>query len=166
MTAEMGIALMQAGSFSVMALSAVGSGLGTHVAGAAAVTAWKLCYLQKKAAPFQLAVFMGAPLSQTIYGMILMIIMNQKAKAAIAKLATDPAGALAMASHWPLYLVGGLVVGISMGVSSWLMGKAAAGCCYSFAETHTGFTNNLLVLGIIETVSLFIFVFTIMILIM
>jgi V/A-type H+-transporting ATPase subunit K len=166
MNAEMGASLIQAGGLSMMALSAVGSGLGAGVAGSAAVGAWKRCYIQKKPAPFQLAVFVGAPLSQTIYGMIIMILMNQKAKEVFAKIGTDAAGALALSSNWPFYFVGGMVAGIGMGVSAWMQGKAAATCCDAFAETNTGFTNNLMVLGIIETVALFIMVFTIMLLIM
>lgn len=37
----------------------------------AAIGAWKRAYLQNKAAPFSLVAFVGAPLTQTIYGMIL-----------------------------------------------------------------------------------------------
>lgn len=72
MTQEMMIALGKAGAAAAMALAAVGSALGTGAAGMAAIGAWKKCYAQNKAAPFQLLVFIGAPLTQTIYGMILM----------------------------------------------------------------------------------------------
>ena len=54
-----------------LAFSAIGSALGTGVAGMAAVGAWKRAFMQNKAAPFILIAFVGAPLSQTIYGMIL-----------------------------------------------------------------------------------------------
>jgi len=37
----------------------------------AGIGAWKKCFAQNKNAPFILTVFVGAPLSQTIYGMIL-----------------------------------------------------------------------------------------------
>jgi len=56
----------------VLAFAAIGSALGTGIAGMAAVGAWKKCFAQNKAAPFMLTVFVGAPLSQTIYGFILM----------------------------------------------------------------------------------------------
>ena len=64
--------LGKAGAAAAIALSAFGSALGTGTAGMAAVGAWKKCYIQNKRAPFQLLIFIGAPLSQTIYGLILM----------------------------------------------------------------------------------------------
>ena len=60
------------GGAAVLGLSAIGSALGIGAAGMAAVGAWKKCYAQNKAAPVLLIVFIGAPLSQTIYGYILM----------------------------------------------------------------------------------------------
>ena len=72
MSIEMMVALGSAGGAAAIAFGAVGSALGTGAAGMAAIGAWKKCYAQGKAAPFQLLVFIGAPLTQTIYGMILM----------------------------------------------------------------------------------------------
>ena len=60
------------GVAAALGLAATGSALGIGVAGMAAVGAWKKCYAQNRMAPFLLIVFIGAPLSQTIYGMILM----------------------------------------------------------------------------------------------
>ena len=54
-----------------LAVAAMGSALGTGAAGMAAIGAWKKAFIQNKAAPFILVAFVGAPLSQTIYGMIL-----------------------------------------------------------------------------------------------
>ena len=54
-----------------LAFAAIGSAFGTGFAGMAAVGAWKKAFSQNKAAPFILVAFVGAPLSQTIYGMIL-----------------------------------------------------------------------------------------------
>jgi len=154
MSPELSAALTQAGAVAAMALAALGSALGTGAAGSSAVGAWKRCYVQKKPAPFQLAVFVGAPLSQTIYGFILMLLMRGKADAMLA------AGAeAALLSRWPFYLIGGVVAGLAMGASAWMQGKAGAGASDSFAETNEGFTNNLLVLGVIETVALFVMVF-------
>ena len=56
----------------VLALSACGSGIGAGVAGMSAIGAWKKNYAQNKAASFMLVAFVGAPLTQTIYGMIVM----------------------------------------------------------------------------------------------
>lgn len=143
-------ALTQAGAFAAIGFSAVGSALGAGVAGCAAVGAWKKCYAQDRPAPFQLAVFAGAPLSQTIYGMILMFLISAKAAEA--------------ASQWPVFLVLGTLAGIAMGVSAWMQGKAAAGSCDAFAETGQGFTNYLMALGIIETVAIFVMAFGIVML--
>jgi len=143
-------ALTQAGAFAAIGLSAVGSALGCGAAGAAAVGAWKKCYAQDRPAPFQLAVFAGAPLSQTIYGMILMFLIAGKAEG-------HPAS-------WPLFLILGIVGGIAMGASAWMQGKAAAGSCDAFAETGQGFTNYLMALGIIETVAIFVMAFGVVLL--
>ena len=140
-------ALTKAGGYCAMSLAAVGSGLGAGISASSAVGAWKKCYAQDRPAPFQLAVFTGAPLSQTIYGMILMFIMNGKAATAY--------------TNWPVFLIIGAVGGTAMGVSAWLQGVAAASACDAFAETNKGFTNNLMALGIIETVAIFILAFSI-----
>lgn len=145
-------ALAQAGAFAAISFSAIGSGLGCGAAGAAAVGAWKKCYAQNKPAPFQLAVFAGAPLSQTIYGMILMFIINGKVSSAT------------FIQSWPMLLLMGCVGGIAIGISAWMQGRAAAGSCDAFAETGKGFTNYLMALGIIETVAIFVMAFAIVLL--
>lgn len=129
------------GVASALALSAIGSALGTGAAGMSAVGAWKKCFAQSKAAPFMLVAFVGAPLSQTIYGMILM-----------GKIATAAA-----AGHyfWSIGIFGGLAIGCS----AWMQGKAGAGAADALAETGKGFGNYMMVLGVIETVALFVMVF-------
>jgi len=149
------------GAAAAVSLAATGSALGTGAAGSAAIGAWKKCFVQKKPAPFQLAVFAGAPLSQTIYGMILMFLIKGKADI-IAKTLAD-GGTLANVSA-PTLLWAGILGGAAMGVSAWMQGKAGAGASDSFAETGKGFTNNLMVLGIIETAALFVMAFLISIL--
>jgi len=141
--AEIGTAMAKIGGAAAFALSGLGSALGTGAAGSGAIGAWKKCFIQKKPAPFQLLVFAGAPLSQTIYGMILMFFIMGKAG--------DATAAQGFSLMWS-----GVVAGMGIGVSAWLQGKAAAGACDSFAETGKGFTNDLMVLGIVETTALFI----------
>jgi V/A-type H+-transporting ATPase subunit K len=126
-----------------MALSAVGSGIGAGVAGMAAIGAWKKCFALNKPAPFMLVAFVGAPLTQTVYGFILMNAL----KAAIGKI--DPG----------LILGIGIFGGLAMGVSAWYQGKAGACAADAFAETGKGFGNYIMVIGLIETVALFIMVF-------
>ena len=53
----------------------------------------------------------------------------------------------------------GVFGGIAMGFSAYFQGKAGATAADALAETGKGFANYLLVLGLIETVALFVMVF-------
>ncbi len=126
----------------VLALSAVGSGMGAGAAGMAAVGAWKKAFAQNKAASFMIVAFVGAPLTQTVYGMI---VMNR-----MVELASKGS-----------YLWGvGILSGLAMGVSAYMQGRAGAVACDAMGETGKGFGNYIVVLGIIETVALFVMAFT------
>ena len=83
MTAEIVVSLGKIGAAVSVSLAAVGSALGTGAAGMAAVGAWKKCYAQKKLAPFLLVAFVGAPITQTFYGLIVMITLNGKAEGGV-----------------------------------------------------------------------------------
>ncbi|MGI6087723.1 MAG: V-type ATP synthase subunit K [Kiritimatiellia bacterium] len=145
MTVELMTGLGRFGAAAALAFSAMGSALGIGVAGASAVGAWKKCYAQGKAASFILITFVGAPLSQTIYGMIM---MNN----IIARLADNP-------YYWPGMIGAGLFGGMAMGLSAWYQGVAGAAAADAMAETGKGFGNYLMVVGIVETVALFVMVF-------
>ncbi len=138
-------ALAKMGGAMSLGFAAIGSALGTGVAGMAGIGAWKKCYAQGKAAPFILLVFIGAPLSQTIYGMLLM--------KKIISLGT------ATATMWPAMVGAGVIGGIAMGISAWYQGKAGAAGADALAETGQGFGNYLTTLGVIETVALFVMIF-------
>ncbi len=129
-----------------LALAAVGSALGTGVAGMAAIGAWKKAFTQNKAAPFILVAFVGAPLSQTIYGMIL-------------RNAIKDAALPATWDNYILQIIIGIVGGIAIGMSAFMQGKAGARASDALAETGKGFGNYIMVIGIIETVALFVMVF-------
>ncbi len=139
-------ALAKAGGAAALGLAAVGSAIGAGLAGSSAIGAWKKCYAQSKAAPFILITFIGAPLSQTIYGMILMNWMVDAAKTGAA-------------SIWATTLIGGICGGMGMAASAWFQGKAGAAGADALAETGQGFGNYLMTLGVIETVALFVLVF-------
>ena len=132
-----------------LTLSAIGSALGTGVAGMAAIGAWKKLFAQNKAAPFILVAFVGAPLTQTIYGMIL---RGQIIKAALPG---DP-------QTYNYQMIMGFLAGLAIGISAYMQGKAAARASDALAETGRGFGNYIMVLGVIETVALFVMVFCIM----
>jgi V/A-type H+-transporting ATPase subunit K len=137
------LSLNRIGGELALGLSAAGSALGIAVAGMAAVGAWKRCFQQNKPAPFMLAVFVGAPITQTFYGMIVMTKLLELAKAG-----SPPA------------LIGwGLFSGLAIGASAWGQGMIAASASDALAETGQGFTNYLMALGIIESVAIFVMVF-------
>ena len=142
MGGELLVQFKDLGVGAVLAFAAIGSALGAGVAGMAAVGAWKKAFAQNKTASFMLVAFVGAPLTQTIYGMI---VMNK-----MAELATKGT-----------YLWGiGILCGIAMGVSALMQGKAGAVASDAMGETGKGFGNYIVVLGIIETVALFVMAFS------
>ena len=53
----------------------------------------------------------------------------------------------------------GIFGGTAMGASAYAQGKAAASASDALAETGKGFGNYIMVLGLIETVALFVMVF-------
>ncbi|MDR3160308.1 MAG: V-type ATP synthase subunit K [Spirochaetaceae bacterium] len=124
-----------------LGLAALGSALGAGVAGMAAIGAWKKCFLQNKPVPFVLVAFAGAPLTQTIYGFILMNTINSL---------TNVGGKLSI----------GLFSGLAMGASALYQGKCSAAASDAYGETGQGFGNYILVVGLIETVALFVMVFS------
>ncbi len=138
-------AMIVAGAIACLGLSGAGSALGTGLAASAAVGAWKKCYAAGKPAPFLLLSFVGAPITQTLYGMILMFTL-------FGKLSVEGAGIPC--------LVLGIFSGFAIGASALLQGRAGAAACDAQAETNQGFTNYLAALGIVETVAIFTMVFT------
>jgi len=130
------------GVAAVLAFAAMGSALGTGYAGMAAVGAWKKAFQQNKAAPFMLVAFVGAPLTQTVYGMI---VMNK-----IGELASKGA------FMWSI----GILCGVAIGMSALMQGKAGAVASDAMGETGKGFGNYIIVVGIIETVALFVMAFS------
>jgi len=136
----MNIALI--GAACVLGLAATGSAIGAGIAGMAAIGSWKRAYMNNKPASFLLVAFAGAPLTQTIYGFILMgrIINSTK----------DPL----------LLLAAGAMSGLAIGMSAVAQGQAAAAGCDAYGETGKGFANYITVVGLCETVALFVLAFT------
>ena len=126
-----------------MGIAAIGSAIGIGIAGQAAIGAWKRCYVNNKPAPFILTVFAGAPLTQTIYGFLLMNSMKGKAE--------DNPG---------FYLGLGIASGLAMCFSAIAQGKAGAAGSDALGETGKGFAQYIMVVGLCETVALFAMVFS------
>lgn len=146
---DMNIAFGIAGAVACLALSGLGSAIGTGFAAAGAVGAWKKCYAQNRPAPFLLLAYVGAPITQTLYGMILMFTMIGTATAP----GLLPGAGVAM-------LVLGAFAGLAIGTSAIFQGRAGGCSADAQGETGQGFTNNLAALGIVETTAIFVMVFT------
>jgi len=129
------------GVIAVLAFAAMGSAAGTGIAGMAAIGAWKKAFAQNKAAAFIIIAFVGAPLTQTVYGMIMM----NKIMEAVSKGQYE----------WST----GILCGIAIGLSALWQGKAAAAGADALGETGKGFANYIIVIGIVETVALFVMAF-------
>jgi V/A-type H+/Na+-transporting ATPase subunit K len=130
------------GTAAALTFAAFGSVLGTGFAASAAIGVWKKCFANNKPAPFMLVAFAGAPLTQTIYGFLLMQFING-----------------AMSAPSMLRLGAGVFGGLAIGASAAMQGKAGAGAADALGETGKGTANYLIVIGIIETVALFVMVF-------
>lgn len=137
------------GMAAALCLSALGSALGTGAASLSAIGGWKKCYANGKPAPFIMVAFSGAPLTQTIYGFLLMNFIRSAAQAGQDALMLFGAGVLG---------------GLAIGLSAWMQGRAAAAASDALAETGKGTANYFIVIGIIETVALFTLVFLLLLL--
>jgi V/A-type H+-transporting ATPase subunit K len=129
------------GFAAAIGLAAIGSALGAGIAGQSAIGAWKKCFANNKPAPVMLVAFVGAPLTQTIYGFILMNSIIASSQPSLFRMSA------------------GIFAGIAMGFSAYMQGKAGAAASDALAETGKGFGNYLMVLGLVETVALFVMVF-------
>ena len=136
----------QIGIGACLGIAAIGSATGAGMAGRAAISAWKKCLMQNKPLPFVLVAFAGAPLTQTIYGFILMQTLFNTQNLNVSQV-----------------LGFGLFSGIGMGISAMAQGAAAGAACDAYTETGQGFGNYMLILGLCETVALFVMVFSMLI---
>ena len=145
------VTLAKMGAAAALGIGAMGSALGCGTAGMAAISVWKKAYAQGKGALFTLLVFVGAPISQTIYGMLLMNFIFSAAEASGF-------------TNWGGRLGPGISGGLGMMASAWYQGKSSAVACDALGETGKGMVNYLMVLGIVETVALFVLVFSMFVL--
>ena len=142
-----------AGAVTLFALSSAGSAIGTGIAASAAVGAWKKCYAHNRPAPFTMLTFVGMPLSNTLYGMIVMF--------GVIGRATNAALSITPGAGWAL-LAMCVFIGLVIGLASLTQARAAACACDAQGETGQGFGNYLAAIGIIEGVTLFVFVFSLL----
>ncbi|MDR0684337.1 MAG: V-type ATP synthase subunit K, partial [Spirochaetaceae bacterium] len=119
----------QIGIGACLGIAGIGSATGAGIAGRAAISAWKKCLMQHKPLPFVLVAFAGAPLTQTIYGFILMQTLFNTQNLNVSQV-----------------LGFGLFSGIGMGISAMAQGAAAGAACDAYTETGQGFGNYMLIL--------------------
>ncbi len=134
--------LASIGTAMSMGIAAIGSCIGVIIAGQTCIGAWKKCYMSNKAAPFILTSFAGAPLTQTIYGFLLMQTM------------------LGADADPTFMCVLGIMSGLTMAISATIQGKAGAAGADALAETGKGFSQYITVVGLCETIALFSLVFS------
>lgn len=127
--------------------------MGTGIAGMAAIGAGNRCLQEGRKFPFISMAFVGAPLTQTIYGFLLMNAILSLSKAHLAP-DTDPSLLLYL-------MTGGVFGGMAIGVAGWMQGRAAAVAADAIADNEKGFVNYMMILGIIESVALFVMIFII-----
>ena len=130
-----------------LGLAAIGSAFGTGYAAMSSVGAWKKCYANGKPASFMMVAFSGAPLTQTIYGFLLMNSAFESGSASAT-----------------LCMFVGIFAGLAIGLSALFQGKVSAAAADALGETGKGTANYFIVIGIVETVALFTLVFGLLLL--
>ena len=129
------------------ALGLSASGILTWAAGQ--VIAFGKGLARGKPAPFIMIAFAGAPLTQTIYGFLLMNFIKSAVEGG-----ADAGLALGV----------GIFCGLAIGLSALFQGKCAAGASDALGATGKGTANYFIVVGIVETVALFTLVFGLLLL--
>ena len=123
-------------------LAAAGSALGIWRAGMAAAGAWAKDAREGRLLRFNYIIFVGAPLSQTFYALI---VMNRLIS--VLGSSTPYAG---------LMFGIGLATGLGEMLSAWGQGVVGAAACRSLSESDgKGLAFLLIAIGIIETVGIF-----------
>jgi len=138
--------LGQLGAALAVGMAAVGSALGAGVAGMSAAGAWAKDAKAGKGLRFIYVVLVSMPITQTLYGFI---VMSQMAP----KLSLAP-------QHGGLLFGIGLATGLGEMLSAWMQGAIGAGGCRMLSDSEgKGFALVVIAMGIAETVGVFTFVF-------
>lgn len=141
-----------------LGLGAIGSALGIGAAGRAAAGAWAKEAKAGKGMNFLYIALTGMPLSQTIYGFVLMLVVLKGAMygegGAMGEIVSTNPGAMFSI---------GLACGLGELFSAWMQGVIGAAGIRAMSEADgKPFTFTIIAMGIAETVGLFSFVFMFM----
>jgi V/A-type H+-transporting ATPase subunit K len=140
----------------VLAGAAMGSALGIGAAGRAATGAWAKEAQADKPLNFSYIILIGMPLSQTIYGFILMLVGISPLVIGDNPVTAQHAGTLFGI---------GLAGGVAELFSAWMQGLIGAGAVRALSEGEgKGLVFMIIAMGIVETVGLFGFVFLLLVL--
>jgi V/A-type H+-transporting ATPase subunit K len=139
---QMGLALP-------LGLGAAGSALGIGAAGRAAAGAWAKEARADEPMNFKYIVLLGMPLSQTIYGLLVSLVVIQPVMADSAY----------VAEHAGTLLSIGLAAGMGEMFSAWMQGMIGAAGVRAMSEAEgKPLANTMIAMGIAETVGIFTFV--------
>ena len=136
----------QLGAALAVGMAAAGSALGCGAAGMSAAGAWAKDAKAGKGLRFTYVILVSMPITQTLYGFIVM---------------SQMAGKLAVADQNAGLLLGiGIATGLGEMLSAWMQGAiGAAGCRMLSDSDGKGFAFVVIAMGIAETVGVFTFVF-------
>ena len=130
-----------------LGLGAIGSALGIAAAGRAAAGAWAKEAKAGKALNAKHLILVGMPLSQTIYGFLMMFLIL---KPQVSPMSPEKAG---------LMFSVGLAVGLAELFSAWIQGVIGAAGVRAVSEADgKPFAFTITAMGICETIGLFAFV--------
>jgi len=150
----MDLFLGQFGLALALGLGALGSAVGIGAAGRAAAGAWAKEAQAGKPLNFSYVILTGMPLTQTIYGFILMLLLSAKVY--------DPA---ILAKNAGALLTIGIAGGLAELFSAWMQGAIGAAGCRALSEGEgKGLAFIIIAMGIAESVGLFSFVFLLLVL--
>lgn len=136
-----------------LGLGAIGSALGIGAAGRAATGAWAKEAKAGKGMNFLYVALTGMPLSQTIYGFLVMLLI----------LKGNVYSSEVMAANAGAFFSIGLACGLGELFSAWMQGVIGAAGIRAMSEADgKPFTNTMIAMGIAETVGIFSFVFMFM----
>jgi V/A-type H+-transporting ATPase subunit K len=138
--------LGQLGAGLAVGMAAIGSALGAGAAGMSAAGSWAKDAKAGKGLRFMYIILVSAPITQTVYGFLVMYPMLDK---------------LAAASTYGGALFGiGLATGLGEMLSAWMQGAIGAAGCRMLSDAEgKGFAFVIIALGIAETVGIFTMVF-------
>ena len=136
-----------------LGLGAIGSALGIGAAGRAAAGAWAKEAREGKGLNFLYIALTGMPLTQTIYGFLVMLIIL-KGQIYSPEVLAQNAGAMFSI---------GLAAGVGELFSAWMQGAIGAAGIRAMSEGEgKPFIFSVIAMGIAETVGIFAFVFMFM----